>query len=1167
MSKELKSYLSRKFEGRDSFLENIVFPIFGEEKFEDKYDVEALDNEDLRTMAQRTGIKSAILYGLVQVGTTEINIYDVTVSDRVMMRRNRVGIQQLIRKIMDTYTSAFIIFHYEDSDSWDWRFSFCQKDNKEMTEAKRYTFLLGPGQSCRTAADNFQKLIDKHGEINRDDIVKAFDVEALSDEFFEKYREHYSEFVMYITGKKYVKQSNNKYVEVVFHEPHPILYNRFGKDDKRVRDYIKKLLGRIVFLCFIEKKGWLGVKPNGQWNNGDKNFLLNLYQKANDSQKNNFLEEILEPLFSMALNTDRRENGDVFDTHVRGLDNNGIVRIPYLNGGLFEMDKDDELEVVFPKEYFEKFLVMLSQYNFTIDENDPNEAEVGIDPEMLGRIFESLLEDNKDKGAFYTPKEIVQYMCRESLIVYLTTCVMKKQGENHKPEDDIKESVRQLLTKPEEIVPRMNKEHLDDFGSYIRNVKICDPAIGSGAFPMGLLNELVRCRVFINAWAKDENGNLLEGDYAALKTEIISNNIYGVDIEKGAIDIARLRFWLSIIVDEQTPHVLPNFDYKFMEGNSLIPTFNGKFINLDTKSQKHINIVAMQQEKKRLYELKQKYYNAKGVEKHELNVKIKDTILKLISRQLGYESRAWYQKNAVQTTLDFDEVSSMSFDKVRQSLPAEKLESIELAEKLHAELNDNSVSVDERAKIDIRFFDWRMMFTEVFDNGGEGFDIVIGNPPYVRQEKLSHSYKQLLCTSFPDVGEGTADLYVYFFGLGLSLVKPQGIIHFITSNKYLKTEYGKNLRKTLAKDTDVIHIIDFFELPVFHNASTDAGITLLLNLRPQRETKYFPILSLENLDLESITNGNYQLTIKLETEWQFVDKEELSILNKIDTDTVSLADFANNRIYRGITTGLNSTFILSSETRTKILNRCKTQEEREKTNAVIKKAFASRYIRKYQYTGPKIWLLFIRWHFPLPFEEAENMKPEEAIMKSEEALIESYPSLYQYLLENKEELSNRNKAETGTRYEWFALQRWGANYYEEFDEPKLIYIYTAKNHEFYFDIEKHYVNNSCFFIATESKYLYWFLNSSLFSYYKKIKFVAYGNGSTNGRCKLDGNKMATVPIKVGVAEEPFESFFEKVMKTDNDEDRKKLEKEIDQLIYQLYGLTDEEIAIVEGKHE
>lgn len=171
MSMELKSYLSRKFEGRESFLENIVFPIFGEERFEDMYDVDALDNEDLQAMAQRTGIKSAILYGLVQIGTTEIYIYDVTVSDRVIMRRNRVGIQQLIRKIMETYTSAFIIFHYEDSESWDWRFSFCQKDDKEVTEAKRYTFLLGPDQSCRTAAENFQKLINKHGEISRDDIV------------------------------------------------------------------------------------------------------------------------------------------------------------------------------------------------------------------------------------------------------------------------------------------------------------------------------------------------------------------------------------------------------------------------------------------------------------------------------------------------------------------------------------------------------------------------------------------------------------------------------------------------------------------------------------------------------------------------------------------------------------------------------------------------------------------------------------------------------------------------------------------------------------------------------------------------------------------------------------------------------------------------------------
>ena len=378
---DLKSYLSREFEGRDSFLENIVFPIFGKENFENKYDVDALDNDDLKLLAQRTGIKSAILYGLVQVGTTEIYIYDVTVSERVVMRRNRVGIQQLIRKIMETYSSAFIIFHYEDSDSWDWRFSFCQKDDKEATEAKRYTFLLGKGQSCRTAAENFQKLIDKHGNINRDDIVKAFDVEALSKEFFDKYKAKYEKFCNYIY--------DNRNDETLFgHE--------FAEwDEKLIRDYVKKLLGRIVFLHFLQKKGWLGVPVDKQWGEGDTQFMRNLFKASTQKQKDNYLDLVLEPLFAGALNTQRPN--DIFDLNVEGF---RTTRIPYLNGGLFERDALDEPKSTFPASYFEDLFEFFYQYNFTIDENDPNDAEVGIDPEMLGHIFENLLEDNKDKGAF-----------------------------------------------------------------------------------------------------------------------------------------------------------------------------------------------------------------------------------------------------------------------------------------------------------------------------------------------------------------------------------------------------------------------------------------------------------------------------------------------------------------------------------------------------------------------------------------------------------------------------------------------------------------------------------------------------------------------------------------------------------------------------------------------
>ena len=804
MSKELKSYLSKKFEGRESFLENIVFPIFGEERFEDMYDVDALDNEDLQAMARRTGIKSAIQYGLVQVGTTEINIYDVTVSDRVMMRRNRVGIQQLIRRIMLDYTSAFIIFHYEDSDSWDWRFSFCQKDNKEVTEAKRYTFLLGPGQSCRTAAENFQKLIDKHGEINRDDIVAAFDVEALSKEFFDKYKAKYEKFCNYI-------YDNRNDEDLFGHE--------FAEwDEKLIRDYVKKLLGRIVFLHFLQKKGWLGVPVDKQWGEGDTQFMRNLFKASTQKQKDNYLDLVLEPLFAGALNTQRPN--DIFDLGVEGF---RTTRIPYLNGGLFERDVLDEPKSTFPASYFEDLFEFFYQYNFTIDENDPNDAEVGIDPEMLGHIFENLLEDNKDKGAFYTPKEIVQYMCRESLIAYLTTCVMKKQGENHKPEDEIKESVRKLLNKPEEIVPRMRMEHLDDFGSYIRNVKICDPAIGSGAFPMGLLNELVRCRVFINAWAKDEKGNLLEGDYAALKTEIISNNIYGVDIEKGAIDIARLRFWLSIIVDEQTPHVLPNFDYKFMQGNSLIPTFDGKFINLETEKINKEYYKKLVAEKKELYRLKQLHYNASGNEKHELDVKIKYSILRLIAVRLGYESRSWYKNHVTQNSLFKDEETS--FDIVRKTLPKEKQKVIEFVEALSNKLNDTSVPIEKRSQINIHFFDWRIMFTEVFDNGSDGFDIVIGNPPYIKEYENRNAFDGFRENSPYYIGK--MDLWHGFTCNAIDLCKNYGIVMFIAQNNWTTNAGACKMRKKVVDETRILQMVDFNDYMVFGESASIQTMIML----------------------------------------------------------------------------------------------------------------------------------------------------------------------------------------------------------------------------------------------------------------------------------------------------------------------------------------------------
>lgn len=565
MNKEsLKEYLSSRYQGWNSFLSNVIFPIFGENDFEDGFETELLESQpERRQLAEATGIRSIKQVGMMYVGVEPLQIFDVTVSDRVMMERNRVNIQRLIRAVMDQFSCAFMLFHYEDDTRWDWRFTYCRKsgNKEETTDSKRYTFLLGPGQSCRTATDNFMALYDKRDSLEIKDIEDAFNVEALSKEFFGKYKAQYEAFVNYMVDP--ANGMRQDFIDTDFDHTGMKADKIRDREEKPIRDYVKKLLGRIVFLHFLQKKGWLGVPAGKEWGEGDRDFMLNIFKNATERQKENFLDDILEDLFEEGLDRNRSDRGDLYDTKVEGFRN---CRIPYLNGGLFERDNLDKKPSHFPASYFDGLLTMLSQYNFTIDENDPNDAEVGVDPEMLGRIFENLLEDNKDKGAFYTPKEIVQYMCRESLIAYLQT--------DQREED--KNCIRQFVTTHDAALLGDLKEDIDQ---KLCDVKICDPAIGSGAFPMGLLRELFFCRSAIEP-------NIVE-NAANIKRHIIQNNIYGVDIERGAVDIARLRFWLSLIVDEKSPEALPNLDFKIMQGNSLLEQYKGA--DLSTMTEKKVD--------------------------------------------------------------------------------------------------------------------------------------------------------------------------------------------------------------------------------------------------------------------------------------------------------------------------------------------------------------------------------------------------------------------------------------------------------------------------------------------------------------------------------------------------------------------------------------------------
>lgn len=536
-----------------------------------------------------------------RIGLFHYNIRQGSVANK------RVGLRNLVKSFINPtwgeFDAALVVF-----DSGDhWRLSFICDIKGEATSPKRYTYVFGSDDLLyRTPIERFNFL--KKKGISFENLRTAFSVEALSDEFFDKYREQYADFIQYATGKRFVKVGS-KWEEKVLGEPNTALMQAFNHNEKKIRDYVKKMMGRITFLHFLQRKGWMCE---------DLNYMQNMFE--NSPYKNDYLDSVLEPLFFGILNTKPAEREALFADYDwdKSLLNEW-KDIPYLNGGLFERDEEDEPESRFPADYFKRLFQFFSEYNFTIDENDPNDAEVGVDPEMLGKIFENLLEDNKDKGAFYTPKEIVRYMCQESLIAYLETNTSVA-----------KDKIRKFVLSPEDGVADIPDNKKPKLLTTLEEVKICDPAIGSGAFPMGLLNELLHCREVLSGERYDR---------AEIKKSIIQNNIYGVDIEKGAVDIARLRFWLSIVVDEETPSPLPNLDYKIMQGNSLIESFMGVDLSKLTYEKEYKKdkgeILLFDDEKNRLQKtvshLLSSYYSCSD---HGRKVKLQQDISDTINKQL-----------------------------------------------------------------------------------------------------------------------------------------------------------------------------------------------------------------------------------------------------------------------------------------------------------------------------------------------------------------------------------------------------------------------------------------------------------------------------------------------------------------------------------------------------
>ena len=828
-NESLKEYLSSRYQGWSSFLNNVIFPIFGEDDFEDGFETELLESQpERRQLAEATGIRSVKQIGMMYVGVEPLQIFDVTVSDRVMMERNRMNIQRLIRSVMDQFSCAFMLFHYEDDTRWDWRFTYCRKNgNKEdSTDSKRYTFLLGPGQSCRTATDNFMNLYKKKASLEIKDIEDAFNVEALSKEFFGKYRAQYEAFVNYMINP--ANGMRQDFIDTGFDHTGMTVDKIRDREEKPIRDYVKKLLGRIVFLHFLQKKGWLGVPAGKEWGEGDRDFMLKLFKNATEGQKENFLDDIMEDLFSEGLDHNRSDRGDLYDTKVEGFRN---CRIPYLNGGLFERDNRDKKPNHFPASYFDGLLTMLSQYNFTIDENDPNDAEVGVDPEMLGRIFENLLEDNKDKGAFYTPKEIVQYMCRESLIAYLQT--------DQREED--KECICQFVTTHDAELLGDLKEAIDQ---KLIDVKICDPAIGSGAFPMGLLRELFFCRSAIEP-------NIVE-NAANIKRHIIQNNIYGVDIERGAVDIARLRFWLALIVDEKSPEALPNLDFKIMQGNSLLEQYRGA--DLSTMTEKKVGA-------------------GQGIT-------IFDNMLDVYRKNLRDKLAEYYScpehTKKVQLRKDIADI-------VKQELTEQGI---------HIDFEDMDLSAN------CQFFLWHTWFHDVFSRPSkEGFDIVIGNPPYGAKydNQTKRYYKNTYSTanSIRGLQKGSLDTYTLFIELGYNLLRRNGSFAYIVPISLTSSESLTGVHRILMGNCDSIHISSYAvrPKPVFENAVVNTSILLFQKTETPCNHLYSTKMHRRGneFDLQNLIDNLLFVDVKRQTLYGRIPKIgseiEKTILNKLFKQT------------------------------------------------------------------------------------------------------------------------------------------------------------------------------------------------------------------------------------------------------------------------------------------
>ena len=1142
----------------------------------------------------------------------KIALFSVCLKNDKSIENARSMQRTFVKSLLENSNCAgALVAFYTDAAPSRWRLSMVRMDygftngkiSVELTPAKRYSYLVGEGEPCHTAKERLYPIfVEDDVDPGLDDLEEAFSVEAVTKEFFAQYREKYlsvKEFLEHNTD--FVREATSR-----------------GFNSEQ---FAKKLMGQLVFLYFIQKKGWLGVnafpkilseraykdaffqpgqKPKelmprvyrkdatgeirldasafrglsdddeialskivqgGAWGDGPKDFMRQLFNDCKKRGKN-FFDDYLEPLFYEGLNQNRGDEAFFLPLH---------SRIPFLNGGLFE-----ELEgydwknndFCIPDELFSNadengrdadgILDVFDRYNFTMVEDEPMEREVAVDPEMLGKVFENLLDvkDRKSKGAFYTPREIVHYMCQESLIRYLSHKTGIADGDIRKfilygeyfREEDVKKTKpvyqdgkkhhvfdkNKVLEMPETIFSyQKNVNRLQELDDLLANVTVLDPAVGSGAFPLGMLTEIVKARETLTSYMSIElnrfQKHTLRSDRNTyrMKRETIKNSIFACDLEASASDITKLRLWLSLVIDNQIraeeneefgyttkPRELPNLDCNIICGNSLVDAFHG--IKLITENSALGNLSAMRQ-------------GALLYDDH-----FATQIHRLISMQdCLYDEKTRVEKERIKKEIQeiYDETILTNLNGSQQAMNA------------YYECKNDVTKP---------FILWQLMFPKVFrDNGG--FDIVIGNPPYIQlQTKIDDNTGEKLGDQFAELGfqtfAKTGDIYCLFYEKGYQLLSRGGVLTYITSNKWMRAGYGEKLRSFFAQRTNPVRLIDFGKQKIFASATVDVNILMFTKSENKEQTLACTVRESCPSNLSVYIEQNSLLSsFAGKASWTIMSAIEQNIRKKIQASGIALSNW-NLAINYGIKTGCNEAFLISTSKKEELI------AADPKSAELIRPILRCKDVKRYEYNFADQWII--------------------ATFPSCKYDIDQYSAIKQHLLsfgiERLEQTGATHiidgvpvKSRKKTNNKWFETQD-SISYWNEFFKQKIIWGNLALSAQFAWAEEGYFINAPSSMIVPGNKYLLAVLNSKLTDWYIRQLGVTRNGGYFEYKPMFI--EQLPVPMIDEDAQVPYIRLVDKILEEKRAlNDTQFLESEINRLVYALYHLSEEEILYIEAQ--